>query len=205
MSTHNIVKSARLQLEKMKIVAPFDGVITDLPYYTQGIKIPSGQLVVQIMDFDRLYMEVNLPAKDLTRLEIGQNARITNYTKPGEVLEGKISQLSPAVDSNTRTFKSVILIENPERILRPGMFVKSDIVIAKKDDVIVVPKNLILSRREGKTVFIIKKGAARKRILTLGLENPDEVEVIEGLKVDERLVVKGYETLRHKSKVKIIN
>ena len=70
---------------------------------------------------------------------------------------------------------------------------------------IVIPKDIILSKRRGKTVFVVERGAARERTITTGLENPEYVEVTRGLKKDERLVVKGYETLGGRStKVKII-
>jgi len=84
------------------------------------------------------------------------------------------------------------------------MFVKAEIVVAAKDSAIVIPKDIILSKRRGKTVYIVEKGAAQERAISTGLENPEFVEVTTGLKKDERLVVKGFEMLRHRSKVKII-
>ena len=87
---------------------------------------------------------------------------------------------------------------------RPGMFVKTEIIVARKDSAIVIPKDIILTRQRGKTVYVIIKGASEERIITTGLENPEEVEVTSGLSVNERLVVKGFETLRRRQKVKII-
>jgi multidrug efflux pump subunit AcrA (membrane-fusion protein) len=84
------------------------------------------------------------------------------------------------------------------------MFVNAEIVVASKDSAVVIPKDIITSSREGKVVYVVDKGAARRRIISTGLENPEFVEVIEGLQKDERLVVKGFETLRDRSKVKII-
>jgi multidrug efflux pump subunit AcrA (membrane-fusion protein) len=68
----------------------------------------------------------------------------------------------------------------------------------------VVPKSIILSSGRGKTVFVVDQSTARERRITLGIENQDYAEVISGLKVNERLVVKGFETLRNDSKVKVI-
>jgi multidrug efflux pump subunit AcrA (membrane-fusion protein) len=85
------------------------------------------------------------------------------------------------------------------------MFVKADIVTNHKDTVIVIPKNIILSRQRGKTVFIVEKGGlAVERTIITGLENVTEVEVIRGLAKNERLVTSGFETLSSKSKVKIL-
>jgi multidrug efflux pump subunit AcrA (membrane-fusion protein) len=84
------------------------------------------------------------------------------------------------------------------------MFVKIETIVAQKDSVIVIPKEIILSKRKGKTVYIVEKGAAQERIINTGIENADFVEIREGLKVGERLVTKGFETLHNRSKVKIV-
>ena len=84
------------------------------------------------------------------------------------------------------------------------MFVKADIVTDHKDSVIVISKNIILSRQKGKTVFIVDRGIAAERIIETGLENATDVEVTKGLLRNDRIVSSGYETLSNNSKVKII-
>jgi len=196
--------NALIQLSKLKITPPFEGVIVDLPYYTIGTKVDAGLQMVQIMNYRHLYMEVNLPGKSIGEIKTNQPVRVMNYTMPDDTLSGNVTQVSPALDPDTRSFKSSIKINNPDWLLRPGMFTKAEIVVAKKDSAIVIPKDIILSKRRGKTVFIVEKGAAEDRVISTGLENPDFVEVTDGLKVNQRLVVKGYETLRDHSKVKIV-
>jgi membrane fusion protein, multidrug efflux system len=198
------VESSRLQMEKTRIVAPIDGVIVDLPYYTQGTQVETGSTIAKIMDYRTMYMEVQLPEKYMSVVRPGQKARLTNYTIPEDTLTGTITQLSPAINAETRTFKGNITIDNPDLLLRPGMFVKTDIVTSRKDTVIVIPKSVILSRQRGKTVFIVDRGVAAERIIETGLENLTEVEVVRGLAKNERLVTSGFETLSSKSKVKII-
>jgi hypothetical protein len=84
------------------------------------------------------------------------------------------------------------------------MFMKIDIVVAAKDQAIVIPKDVVISRRGEKTVYVVEKGAAIRRTISTGLENKEQIEVVDGLKENERLVVKGFETLRNRSKVKIV-
>jgi RND family efflux transporter MFP subunit len=198
------VENAKLQMAKTRIVAPINGVIVDLPYYTQGTQIASGSKIVKIMDYQTMYMEVQLPEKYISVIKPSQNVNLTNYTIPGDTIIGQVTQLSPAIDADTRTFKGNIQINNKDYLLRPGMFVKADIVTNKKDSVIVIPKNIILSRQRGKTVFIIDRGVAAERVIETGLENISDVEVTRGLMKGERVVASGFETLSNKSKVKII-
>jgi RND family efflux transporter MFP subunit len=198
------VESARLQLEKTKIVAPIDGVIVELPYYTQGTQIETGSEIVRIMDYQIMYMNVQLPEKYINTIKPEQVVKLTNYTIPEDTIIGEITQLSPAINADTRTFQGNILVNNPNYLLRPGMFVKADIVTNHKDSVIVIPKSIILSRQRGKTVFIVDRGVAAERIIETGLENVADVEVVRGLAKNERVVTSGFETLSNRSKVKII-
>jgi len=198
------VENARLQLDKTKIVAPINGVIVDLPYYTQGTQVDAGSKIVKIMDYQTMYMSVQLPEKYIARIKPEQFVKLTNYTLPEDTLIGKITQLSPAINADTRTFQGYIQINNPEFIFRPGMFVKADIVTSHKDSVIVIPKSIILSRQRGKTVYLVERGSAAERVIETGLENITDVEVTRGLIKNERIVTSGFETLSSRSKVKIV-
>jgi RND family efflux transporter MFP subunit len=198
-------ENARIQLAKMEVAAPFRGAIVDLPQITSGTRISANTAVVTLMDYSRLLMEINLPEKTISTIQVGQEVSITNYTLPKDTLKARINELSPVVSTETRTFKGKLVIDNSMLKLRPGMFVKADIEIARRDSVIVIPKEIIVSGNRGKTVYIVEKGATRDRVIVTGLENETSVEVIEGLKVNERVVSKGFETLRSNTKVKIIN
>jgi RND family efflux transporter MFP subunit len=198
------VENSNLQLEKTRIISPISGVLVDLPYYTRGTQVESGSTIAKIMDYNVMYMDVALPEKYISVIKPGQQVFLTNYTIPNDTIIGKITQLSPAINADTRTFKGNITINNPKLLLRPGMFVKADIVTDHRDSVIVIPKNIILSRQRGKTVFVIDRGQAVERIIETGLENLTNVEVTRGLAKNERIVTSGFETLNSKSKVKII-
>ncbi|MBT3243237.1 MAG: efflux RND transporter periplasmic adaptor subunit [Bacteroidetes bacterium] len=196
--------NAKLQLAKMQVLAPFNGVIVDLPYITEGNKIQAGTPVVSLMDYLNLFMEIQLPEKNLASLSVNQNVRILNYTMPDDTLWGSISQMSPAINPDTRNFKGIITVKNPGLRLRPGSYVKAEIVTNSKDSTIVIPKDIIVSRQRGKSVFIVDQNTAYERSIKTGLENPDEVEVIGGLELNNRVVTEGFETLGNRSKVKII-
>ncbi|MCX6321540.1 MAG: efflux RND transporter periplasmic adaptor subunit [Bacteroidia bacterium] len=199
------VENAKLQMAKTRIIAPIDGVIVNLPYYTQGTRANTGSIIVEIMDYQMMYMNVQLPEKYISIIKPGQAVKLTNYTIPKDTIIGNITQLSPAINADTRTFPGNILIHNPNYLLRPGMYVKADIVINHKDSVIVIPKSIILSRQRGKTIFVIERGGtASERIIRTGLENLTDVEVTGGLLKNDRVVIGGFETLSTRSKVKII-
>jgi RND family efflux transporter MFP subunit len=195
---------AQIQLGKLQVKAPFDGIITDLPTYTQGTRVAGSTEVVSLMNYNKLLLEVNLPEKYINDVKRNQDIRVMNYTLPNDTLHGRVSELSPAISTETRTFTGKLEIENPQLLLRPGMFVQSEIILDKKDSVVVIPKKVIISSRRGKIVYVVSKGTAEEKQVTLGYEDNDRVEITSGLQVNDRLVVKGFETLRNRSKVKII-
>lgn len=197
-------ENAEIQLAKMSVKSPFDGVIVQLPYHTNGVRIQQGQDLVKVMHYEKLLMDIKLPEKHLHEITLNQVVHISNYNAARDTIYGKISQISPVIDADTRTFQSVLEIDNPKRVLRPGMFIKAFILSEKRDGTIVIPKETVISRQDGKVVFTVENGIATERKISTGLENMDMIEVISGLKINDRLVVSGFETLRNKSKVSVV-
>lgn len=195
--------NAKLQLAKLRAIAPFDGTIVDLPYYSANQLVEAGSLLAKVMDYSRLHADVTLPGKEMGRVSRGQRALVSGYSDAVDTLIGEVTQVSPALDPDSRMFKLSLAIANDSLRFKPGMFVKVHIVVEQKDSALVIPKNVILDRRGAKTVFVVDKGIAVERRLETGLANRLEIEVLSGLKEDDRLVVEGFETLRNRSKVKI--
>jgi RND family efflux transporter MFP subunit len=197
-------ENAEIQMMKMSVKVPFTGVIVEMPYHTNGVKIEQSQELFKIMEYNRLLMDIKLPEKHLAEITMDQLVQITNYNIATDTINGNISQISPVVNADTRTFQSVLQINNEKSLLRPGMFIKAAILSEKRDSTIVIPKETIISRQDGKVVFTVENGIATEKRITTGLDNLDVIEVLSGLKINDRLVVSGFETLRNKSKVSVI-
>ena len=192
--------NAKISLAKLEIRAPFNGIIVDLPHYTSSQWVEANTEVATLMDYSRLYAELTLPGKEMDRIQQNQNVAVSNYSQEKQKLEGKVTQISPALDPTSRMFKIKIEVSNQDLLLRPGMFVRADIIVREKADVIVIPKDIILDRRGNKTVYVVQRGIA----LELGIEASDSVEVTQGLDPNDSLIIEGFETLRNRSRVKVI-
>lgn len=203
LTTRESYQNAQLQLEKMKIAAPFNGTIVNLPHFSENAKVTSGTEIVSIMSYGKMHMEINLPESAINEVQPGQKVFITHYTIPKDTISGTISELSPAVSSETRTFKGKLLIDNSKMKLHPGMFVKADIIVEQADSTIVIPKKIVMNNRGRKYVYVVEKSIAKMRTIRTGLEDQDNIEILEGLEVSDKLITRGYETLREDSKVKI--
>ena len=196
--------NANINLGKMNVKAPFDGVITNLPHYTTDVKVANNQPMVSIMNYANLFLEVNFAESNMPYIQVNQPVNVTQPTLPYDTLRGVISEISPAISAETRTFKCKILIQNSELKLRPGMFVKAEVVIDRSENVIVIPKNIVQTNRNRKFVYVVERNVAVIRNLTIGIEDDDNVEVLEGLAENDQLIIRGYETLRANSRVKVL-
>lgn len=198
------LENAYITLGKMEIKAPFRGVIVNLPYYTENVEVASGSVMLGVMDYSKMYLETQFPENVMTKVKVGQKVKVTNYNIKADTLQGKLTQLSPAVNEETRTFAGFIEIENPDLKLRPGMFAKADVITVRKDSVLAVPKEIITTRRGNKIVFAVDRSSAEEKIIETGISDDQYTEVVKGLNKGEKVVVKGYEWLRNRSKVKVM-
>ncbi len=203
-NTEYDMESSRLNLAKMTLEAPFSGVIAELPYFTNGTRVASGTAMVSLIDFEKLFLEANLPEKYFRNIERGFKVYVTSYTSTADTLLGIITQISPSIDADARTFLSFVEIDNKDEILLPGMFVKADLVVNSAEEVIVIPKDIIMSRNRNQIVYVVEQGVASERIITTGLQNATSVEVKMGLLKGESIVNSGFETLRDQSRVRIL-
>lgn len=198
------IETANTELEKLYIRAPFKGVIVTLPYFTPGVDVASGETMVSMMDYSQMYMEIALPENAIEKVKVGQKVLVTNYNIKSDTLSGIVSQLSPAVNEETRTFSGYITISNPELKLRPGMFAKGEIITLQKDSVLFIPKDIVNARRGMRNVFTVEQNRAAEKYIKTGISDDRYIEVEEGLSEGDKIVVKGYEFLRNRGKVKIM-
>ncbi|MCK5135535.1 MAG: efflux RND transporter periplasmic adaptor subunit [Bacteroidales bacterium] len=203
-NTEYDIESNQLALAKMTLKAPFSGVIADLPYFTNGTRVNSNTMMIKVIDYGKLYMEANLPEKYFKSIARGYKVYITSYTSTSDTLMGLITQISPSIDPEARTFKCFVEVDNSNTILLPGMFVKADLVVNSSDNTLVIPKDIIVSRNRNQIVYVVDKGVARERVITTGLENENSIEVKMGLLKGESVVSSGFETLRDQSRVRIL-
>ena len=197
-------ENAALALKKLEVVAPLDGIVVDLPHFTDGQWIEANTAVVRIMDYARLYADLTLPGKEMERLTAGQRVVVTDYGQAATTVAGIVAQISPALDAESRMFKLRIEIPNGNLRLKPGSFIKTDVVVREKPEALVISKSIILDRRGTKVVYVVERGIALERRIQTGIENVDEIEVTSGLKAGDRVVTEGFETLRANARVKII-
>ena len=209
-----VVDQMRSNIRKKTIVAPFDGEL-GIRQVNVGQMINAGQQVVLLQSLDPVYVDFALPQQHLQNLSTGLEARVRTDALPGREFVGKLTAINSAVDTVTRNLTLQATLENPDHALRPGMFIKIDIVLPEKHKSLVIPGSAISYAPYGDSVFVIEKQkdnktgkesqVLRQQFVRVGEARGDFVSITTGLKAGETVVGTGVFKLRNGMAVAINN
>jgi len=185
----------KVALDKTVIRAPFAGVI-GLRQVSPGAYIKKGDDIVRLDALSRLKLEVPVPETFITRVRIGLPVKVTVDALPGQTFNGTVHAIDPVVDSASRNMRVRARLANPRNVLKPGMFARVSADLGGKTSAIWVPEQVIVPRGDGNFVFAVVDGKADLRPVKLGRREPGRVEVVEGLKAGETIVLDGQIKLR---------
>lgn len=203
MEAEAILAQERLKLHYTQIVAPFSGEISRR-YVEPGLLVSPSSPIVNIAHTDTLKVIANILEKDIPYLNVGMKAKIKAETFPDKVFEGKIMHISNTLDLHTRTLQAEIYIPNQDRLIKPGMFSRIEVTLVEKPRALVIPKNAVIEKGKERFVFVVQGNQVTKRPILTGFEQDQFIEIKEGLSEGELVVVKGHESIREGSLVRII-
>jgi len=193
-----------VNLSDGRLSSPIDGILDQLNV-DPGEYINPGQTVMKIVNIDKVKIELPIPEKDILYFEKGQNVKIEMENTKGEKREfsGVIDFVSMTAESTTRTYLVKVVVNNPNRILRPGMIVRAHLVRRDIKDAIAVPFFTIIDREDGKAVFVVEDGVARVHPIEYGIFQRGIVEIRSGLELGDRLIIVGQRKLVDGEKVDV--
>lgn len=197
------LEESRIRVRKTEVRAPISGVMTEVTQITQGTEIQANARIGKVVDYSKVLVDLRIPNSQVLAIEIGKAVRVSNYAFQERVFEGRITAVDPVLDATTRTLRVVATVDNPDLMLRPGMFVKAEIVKAAHVDVVVVPKKLVVKRQNQDVVFVEESARAQMRTVETGLESRDSIEIVDGIEEGDRLITSNYETLRARTRVRV--
>lgn len=174
--------AARAALERTRIRARFDGVV-QVRAVEPGDVVQPGTALLQIARADSREILVPLDEKELGPVAVGQPALIIADAYPTEVLEGRVSFIAPAVDTNRGTIDVHLELLESADFLRQGMTVSVDIRTASRDQALVIPNDALFNRRgDSAEVLRLAGGRLAERVpVRLGLRGTGLTEVVEGV------------------------
>jgi RND family efflux transporter MFP subunit len=187
------LESAELNLEKAVIVAPFDGVVADITI-TEDKEITaatSATSAITLVDTSEIEMRGFIDEIDIAMVRLGQEANIILDALPDEEVKGEVAFISPVGTTlaGVVSYDTTITLENPVAGLRDGMSATAEVIIERRDDVLVIPNRAIWGTLANPKAVVLVDGQQEEREITLGLTDGINTEVLSGLEEGEEVVL----------------
>lgn len=195
---------AEVNLRESRIVSPIDGIIT-AKHIDEGNLINTGDRIVTVAKLDTVKVVVAAAERYGSVVRAGTPVRVRVDAFGERIFETEVYSVYPALEEQTHTIQIEIRINNDEMLLKPGMFARVTLIVQRKDNVVVVPRDVVLGGKVDEPyVYVVENGVASKRLVKMGIIQGDMCEITEGLRTGERLVVNGMHYLTDGTAVEVV-
>jgi membrane fusion protein, multidrug efflux system len=207
------VTALSAQIERKVLRAPFSGKL-GMRNVNVGQYLAPGTQVTTLESADATLVEFSLPQRDLAKLQVGMKVRVLQSENPKPMAEGTVSAIDPTIDPMSRNIKVRASLPDDAPALRPGMFLRVEVVLPQKAEVVAVPQTAIVHASYGDSVFVGEqkpgpdgkpRKVAQQHFVKVGATRGDFVAVIDGLKADQEVVTAGAFKLRNGIPLKVKN
>ena len=195
---------AKLELDYTTIRAPIEGVIAER-HIKLGNTITVNSPAFLITDLDPLLAYLHLPERDFSKLKPDQPATVEVDALPGQTYVARVERVSPVIDPNSGTFKVTIEVPDESASLKPGMFGRFNIEYDRRSDTMLVPRAAMLRDDDQTSIFVVENDIAKRRTVTTGYSSGTNLEIIDGLKAGEEIIVVGQAGLSDGNPVRVVN
>ena len=193
---------AKLDLSYTEVVAPFDGHIVER-HVDPGQNVNNGTALFSIADLNRLRARVYVPAKEFRNIKIDQPVKL-KLDSSEQSLSGRISLVSPVIDATSGTIKLTVEVLSYPPGTRPGDFAEVHIVTDRHGDALVVPRTAVFSDRGEMIAYVASDTTVERRLVEVGFEDQDNVEILSGIVDGERVVIQGQRSLKPGARIRIM-
>jgi membrane fusion protein (multidrug efflux system) len=207
------VGEIRAMIARKTIRAPFSGIL-GIRQVNLGQYLSSGDAVVPLQSLDPIYVNFGVPQQDAGQVRVGRGVRITTGEIAGANFAGRVTAINSVVDEATRNVQVQATLANPQGILRPGMFVQTEVMVGVSRSVPTLPASAISYAPYGDSVFVVTDmknpngqtyRGVRQQFVKLGPARGDQIAVVSGLTPSDEVVTSGVFKLRNGAAVLVNN
>lgn len=181
---------AQAKLSKLEIRAPFSGIV-GIRNVSTGDYVKDGEDLVNLEDISSVKVDFRVPEKFMDRVQRGQELEVIVDALPNRPFRAKVNAIDPQIDSAGRSALLRGRIDNPEGKLKPGMFARIKLILAERENALVVPEEAIVPQGEKFTVWKVIDGKAIRTEVRTGVRLNAKVEIVEGLQLGDTVVTAG--------------
>jgi RND family efflux transporter MFP subunit len=191
-----------------KVTAPFGGIVSARNYDIGALLSPTnagdGKEMFRLTQADTLRVFVNVPQSYASSVKLGQPAGFTVRNFPGKVFEGKVTRTTGAIDPNTRTLRMQVDIPNPDLTLWAGMYGQVKLAITPDHPPLIVPTSAMMFKPDGTIIAVAEGNRVHLKKVTLGRDFGTELEVVDGLNDNDKVVSNPGERLSEGIEVQVL-
>ncbi|MCU0666373.1 MAG: efflux RND transporter periplasmic adaptor subunit [Candidatus Omnitrophica bacterium] len=191
-----------LKFENSPVESPIDGVVGRV-YVDIGENVSAQSKVALVVNMDTVKINLDIPEKYLSKISLGQEAKVGVDAYPKEEFPGKITKINPVVDIASRSAQVEITVDNPKHFLKSGMFARASLVLEKRSKIVVVMKESVIGKGPDTYIYTVSNDTASLKKVSLGLRYGAYYEIKNGLSAGDQVVVMGQQKLFEGAKVKV--
>ena len=171
------------------LTSPANAVVIDKPI-VQGARFAAGETILRLADLSTVWLIANVPVSSAGSVAVGQRASFQSPTLPGETFSGQVTFVQPVIDAATRTLGVRVALDNPDGVLRPGLFGDVSLTQNTSAAVLTVPRSAVLDSGTRQLVLVqVAEGRFEPRTVVVGQRSGDVVEIRTGVREGELVVV----------------
>ena len=197
-----LLATADRQLARAHVRSPISGqVVKRFVGVGDLVDGTAAQPLLEVANVDRVEVAAHVAADHLGRVRVGQPAAVVSDAWPDRTFDGEVVAIAPAIDPATNAALVRIRVRNPERLLRIGMFAQARIALQEKKGVLVVPPSALSKTDQGAAVYVVSGEEATRTPVRLGLETPEAVELLSGVKEGQKVLSSAIHGLGERAKL----
>ncbi len=209
-AARNSVAQLKSQLGKTTVRAPFGGIIDQVLSDEGQVVNPGQDQLFRLVNLENMYVQAAVPEVYLSKIQPGTSV-IIEIDAIGKEFEGKVRQVGNFINPNNRTFQIEVAIPNKDGLVKPNLIATVKLNDYTAQNTVIVPENTIQKNSMGENIVYIfqpesdSTGIAKKVLVKIGYSYKEAIEIKDGLKPGDQLIVEGAKNLRDQQKVKIKN
>ncbi len=192
--------------ETSPVRAPVSGTVTSFPL-SAGTMVAPSLSIGKISSTNDLEISISVAERFVSRIKTGQKAVLTFDAYPGETFSAKVTEVSPVLDTYTRSMNVTLRLDPPDNRIKIGMYTRVKLITDTKSGVVAVPRTAILTRSEKEYVFVVdpESKTVTARTVTSGITVDDKIEITSGLTAGDEVVMSGQTLLDDGSQVNVVS
>ena len=197
------LKRQQVLLSEYFLESPLNGKVVNDYSHSVGTMVSPSTAVMHVARVDMLEAVIKAPQDRAVNFREGMKAELSVESFPGRTFYGKINTISPVVDPSTRTSTVKVVLENPDGLLKPGMFAEVFIVEKEVRDAYVIPREAVIITDDAKYVLTVSGDVVKRIDIEPGIETGQDLEVRKGLEEGDLVILSGGESLSDGDKVTV--